>query len=157
MTQEREFVKLYSVRTQAKPNRRCFACGRENPRGLQIQFSPDGAGHVVAKWKTSPDLESFHGVVHGGILSTVLDEAMAKAIVASGWPALTCDLQVRFHRHVAAGETLLIRGWIVEKRKRRIRAEATLCDLNGKERAHGWATFLSLVVACHVTGDASSS
>jgi acyl-coenzyme A thioesterase PaaI-like protein len=126
----------------AQPNNGCFVCGRENPRGLQIRFSPDGVGRVSALWNTSTAWEGFRGVIHGGIVSTVLDEAMSKAVASSGWPALTCELRVRFRHRVASGECLQLRGWVTEKRKKRILAEACLDDQNGNERAHAWAVFL---------------
>ena len=82
--------------------------------------------------------------MHGGIISTVLDEAMSKAVVAMNYEALTGELRVRFRHHVTAGENLRIRGWIVEKVKRLVKAEATLTAADGSERAHAWARFLAL-------------
>jgi acyl-coenzyme A thioesterase PaaI-like protein len=83
-------------------------------------------------------------VIHGGIITTVLDEAMSKAIIARGCEALTAELRVRFHKQVSPGDALRIRGWVVEKRKRRIRAEAVLSSEAGDEYAHAWAAFLVL-------------
>jgi len=128
----------------ATPNDRCFACGDRNSRGLRLCFAPDGDRAVTAVWRTDAVWEGFRGVIHGGIVSTVLDEAMSKAVAAAGIPALTCELHVRLRRHVAAAEQLQVSGWVVEKRKRRIVTEATLKDRNGVERAHAWATFLAL-------------
>jgi acyl-coenzyme A thioesterase PaaI-like protein len=88
--------------------------------------------------------EGFRGIVHGGIVSTVLDEAMSKAVFATNCQALTCELKVRFRHHVAVGEPLQICGWVVSRKKRKITAEASLCTLDGKERAQAWATFLIL-------------
>jgi uncharacterized protein (TIGR00369 family) len=87
-------------------------------------------------------LESFQGVVHGGIVATVLDEAMSKAAIARHWEALTAELKVRYHRSVFPGEPLRISAWVVERRKRRILAEATMKTPAGEERAHAWATLL---------------
>jgi acyl-coenzyme A thioesterase PaaI-like protein len=101
-------------------------------------------GAVVANWIPASDWEGFRGIVHGGILSTVLDEAMSKAVAARQGEALTSELRVRFRHHVEPGEQLLIRGWVVEHRKRIIRAEATLTGAGGAERAHAWAVFLAL-------------
>jgi acyl-coenzyme A thioesterase PaaI-like protein len=122
-------------------NDHCFACGAGNPRGLQLRFLTGEDGASVS-WVTSTDWEGFRGIVHGGLVATVLDEAMSQAVASSGCRALTCELRVRLRRHVEAEESLQVRGWVVERRRRRIRAEATLCDDHGIERAHGWATFL---------------
>jgi acyl-coenzyme A thioesterase PaaI-like protein len=77
-------------------------------------------------------------------VSTVLDEAMSKAVAAAGCEALTAELRVRFRRHVTSDGVFLIRGWIAKRGKRLIETEATLTALDGKEHAHAWATFLAL-------------
>lgn len=95
-------------------------------------------------WRPDEVWEGYRGVIHGGIVSTVLDEAMSKAVAAAGIRALTCEIRVRLRQRVEVAEELRIRGWVVEKRKRRIVTEATLKAPNGAERAHAWATFLEL-------------
>ena len=99
---------------------------------------------MKASWHTDEEWEGFPGVIHGGIVSTVLDEAMSQAVVAFGVPAFTCQLLVRLHHHVGTAEQLDVKGWVVEKRKRKIMTEASLIDEGGKERAHAWATFLEM-------------
>jgi acyl-coenzyme A thioesterase PaaI-like protein len=127
-----------------QPNDRCFVCGSQNPQGLRLCFAPDGDRAVAAEWRTKEVWEGFRGVIHGGIVSTVLDEAMSKAVAAAGICALTCELRVRLRQRVEVAEELRIRGWVTEKRKRRVVTEATLKDGNGLERAHAWAIFLEL-------------
>jgi len=80
-------------------------------------------------------------MVHGGLLATVLDEAMAKAVVSLGLEALTGDLRVRFRHHVVPGEPLRIHGWVVSHRGRLLHLEASLCTLAGEERCHAWGLF----------------
>jgi acyl-coenzyme A thioesterase PaaI-like protein len=77
-------------------------------------------------------------------VSTVLDEAMSKAVAGSGEEALTADLRVRFRRHVTSGGVFVVRGWVVKRRKRVIRTEASLTAKDGTECAHARATFLTL-------------
>jgi acyl-coenzyme A thioesterase PaaI-like protein len=141
---EESFVSTTSSRPQAQPTNHCFVCGQGNPQGLHLRFSADGAEAVVAHWHPQETWEGFRGVIHGGIVSTVLDEAMSKAVAAQGIPALTCELRVRLRERVAPAEELEIRGWVVEKRKRKISTEAILSDAAGRERAHAWAVFLEL-------------
>jgi acyl-coenzyme A thioesterase PaaI-like protein len=134
---------------RARSQEACFVCGRENPRGLQIEFERQAGGEAIATWTPSPALEGFRGIVHGGVVSTVLDEAMSKAVAFTGHEALTAELRVRFRRRVASTDTVLIRGWVVRQNKRLIEAEATLTALDGLERAHAWARFLALPGAPH--------
>jgi hypothetical protein len=128
-------------RRLAPLNSNCIVCGAQNPNGLQLAFRA-GSNGVSAAWVPKGGWESFEGTVHGGIITAVLDEAMSKAIIACGWEAFTVELRVRFHDRVSPGERLHVHGWIVEKRKRRILAEASLAGDTGKERAHAWAVFL---------------
>ena len=129
-------------RRYARLNPNCVVCGAHNPRGLQLEFR-NGPNEVHALWVPTEEWESFEGTVHGGIITTVLDEAMSKAIIARNWEALTVDLRVRFRDRVSPGEALRVRGWVVQKQKRRILTEASLTTNAGTERAHAWATFLA--------------
>jgi acyl-coenzyme A thioesterase PaaI-like protein len=122
----------------------CFVCGQDNPRGLRIRFQRNEQGEVSALWSPAPVWEGFKGIVHGGVVSAVLDEAMSKAVSSSGCEALTAELQVRFRRPVASGQSFLVRGWIVRRSKRLVRTESTLTDRDGLEHAHAWASFLSI-------------
>jgi len=125
----------------ARTNPACIVCGSANPKGLQIGFYLQ-ANSICANWIPTGDWESFQNIIHGGIISTVLDEAMSKAIMAHNWEALTVDLRVRFRGRVTPGELLLVCGWVVARQRRKILTEATLTTSEGKERAHAWATFL---------------
>lgn len=129
---------------QALANPACIVCGPENPRGLKLRFDVQDDGVIAAEWTPTADWEGFKGIIHGGIVSTVLDEAMSQAVSARGWPALTCELRVRLRRHVAPGEKFTVRAWVVERQRRKILTEAALANSRGEEHAHAWATFLAL-------------
>lgn len=120
----------------------CFACGHDNPSGLQIPYRYTNPGNVTAEWRPERQFTGFDGVIHGGIVTTVLDEAMAKSIVSTQTKALTCEIKVRFRHSVHPGDDLVVRGWMVERKRRLIKAEACLCDGCGEEVAHAWAIFL---------------
>jgi Thioesterase superfamily len=128
-------------RKRVRLNPACVVCGSTNPKGLRIRFYRRSDA-ICADWTPNSDWESFLGTIHGGIISTVLDEAMSKAVIARDWEALTADLRVRFRGRVSPGERLHIRGWVVDRRRRKILTEATLTTPTGEERAHAWATFL---------------
>ena len=136
-----ESVLRPATRRCAPLNANCVVCGATNTNGLQLEFRSDTEG-VEADWLPTRSWEGFQGIVHGGIISAVLDEAMSKAVMARNWEALTVDLRVRFRGRVTPGEQLRIRGWVVEKHKRKITAEAILVTCFSVERAHAWATFL---------------
>jgi acyl-coenzyme A thioesterase PaaI-like protein len=82
----------------------CIVCGPNHPHGLRIRYELAGDGSVTANWIPAPEWEGFRGLVHGGIISTVLDEAMAKAVAATECEALTAELRVRFRLQLQSGE-----------------------------------------------------
>ena len=131
-------------RIGARSQSSCFACGPDNSRGLRLHFQGNEAGEMVAEWIPESELEGFQGIVHGGIVSTVLDEAMSKVVAASGAKAVTAELRVRFRMHVASGRIVHVRGWIDSHYKRMTKTEAVLTSSDGSELAHAWATFLAL-------------
>jgi acyl-coenzyme A thioesterase PaaI-like protein len=128
----------------AYPHRGCFVCGAENPRGLQLTFASDAKGVMTARWTPGAEWEGFRGIVHGGVVSTVLDEAMSKAVAASGLEALTAELRVRFRAPVRSGEEYVVRGWMSRRSKRLLETEAILASPDRGECAHAWARFLAL-------------
>ncbi|MCS7041842.1 MAG: PaaI family thioesterase [Bryobacteraceae bacterium] len=129
------------AQSYARPNR-CFACGKENAIGLKLEFSHRPDGEALAHWTPGEQHEGWPGVVHGGLLSTVLDEAMAHAVLASGLRALTAELRVRFREPAAPGRELTVKGWVVQRSKRLVEAEASIAGQDGSEYAHGWGRFL---------------
>ena len=96
---------------------------RKTPHELRIHYVEDHDGGISAEWQPTVNCEGFEGIVHGGIISTVLDEAMSKAVAATDYEALTGELRVRFRHHVGAGENLRIRGWVVQRVKRLVKTE----------------------------------
>jgi uncharacterized protein (TIGR00369 family) len=123
----------------------CFACGSDNPHGLQLKFHVDSDGTATASLALSSQWEGPRGIIHGGITSTLLDEAMAKAVAATGRKALTSELRVRFRQYAETGERLQVRGWVVRQERRIIETEAMLVAIDGSERAHAWAKFLVVI------------
>src|SRR5919112_1693310 len=85
----------------------CFGCGDDNPIGLHLRFAADGDG-VKASFTPGPNHQGFGGIVHGGIISSILDEAMAWATAHAGFWAMTGDMRVRFRRPLNIGEPSVV-------------------------------------------------
>jgi hypothetical protein len=130
-----------NLRATAPLNPACVVCGQENPCGLHLEFQMDG-DVSMARWTASAGWESFKGVIHGGVICAVLDEAMSQAIIAAGYEALTAEMRIRFRNKVSVNDVLSVRGWVVRVQKRKVVAEGSLVSADGVERAHAWATFL---------------
>lgn len=109
----------------------CFACGPNNPIGLKLKFAFEGDRYVT---RFTPRLEhqGYEGITHGGILSTVLDEAMAKLVYEKGCLAVTTDLRIRLRKAVQTGEELTVSGWIVSEGRRTIECAAEARNPKGE-------------------------
>lgn len=82
----------------------CFACGEPAAGGLGLRFHVTSDGGVAAGWACPPGGESYPGIVHGGLVATLLDAAMVHALFARGITARTGELQVRYHHAVRTAE-----------------------------------------------------
>lgn len=86
---------------------RCFICGRDNPIGLQLRFARDGEG-VRAEFTPSDLHVGYEGLVHGGILAALIDDALANIWFVRGLEAVTAKIEVRFRREARPGERLVV-------------------------------------------------
>jgi acyl-coenzyme A thioesterase PaaI-like protein len=119
----------------------CFGCGRRNPIGLKLTFYEDGE-RVWAPWTPLREHQGYEGIVHGGLITTVLDEVMGWAIYVRRLWAVTGSMTVRFRRPVPIGEPLTARAWVasVSGRKVDVRAELSR-DSDGLLLADATALF----------------
>ncbi len=125
-----------------RSDHRCFGCGAQNPIGLHLKFVADEVG-VRAPFKPTIVHQGYENVVHGGIVSSVLDEAMAWATAAAGYWAVTGEIRVRFKRPLQVAEPSTVMARVTGARGRLISTDARLLsDLDGAEIAFGSATFM---------------
>jgi uncharacterized protein (TIGR00369 family) len=103
----------------------CFACGKTNPIGLKLEFREEGDDYV-ADWTPGIEHQGYDGIVHGGIVATVLDEAMAKFAWETGLQAVTARLTVSYRKPARVGERMTVRGRMKENNGRTIECEAEL-------------------------------
>ncbi len=123
-------------------NGRCFACGRDNPVGLRLEFRLDEQGRASAEFVPREEFQGFAGVVHGGIVCAVLDEAMAWALILRGKMPVTASLNARFHKPVRVGTRVRVIGEIVQAAARRYVLRAEIRDEDGGLAAEGEGVFV---------------
>ncbi len=122
------------------PNQWCFACGRSNPIGLKLQFEEDvEAGVYRSRFTAGPEHQSYNGVMHGGLVSTLLDEIMGRYYYAKGKQAVTAKLEVRFRAPTPIGQELLIEGKVVGQRGKMAEMTAQIRLADGSVTAEGKA------------------
>jgi acyl-coenzyme A thioesterase PaaI-like protein len=123
-------------------DQRCFACGPQNPHGLQMRFDYEGD---TARCRVVPKtyFAGWTDILHGGIVATLLDEAMAHAALAAGVRAVTARLEVRFRKAVPVGPTLVLEGKVVGRRGKLLETVATLSGEDGTLYAEGSSRFIA--------------
>ncbi len=103
-------IRFKSIRAEAHPF--CLVCGQSNPFGLGLKFTCGEDGSVNATFLGHPALEGFQGLLHGGMIASLLDGAMTNCLFAHGCVAMTGELIVRYREPVVIGEEMSIRAWI---------------------------------------------
>ncbi|GHO53938.1 PaaI family thioesterase [Ktedonobacter robiniae] len=125
----------------------CFVCGQRNPYGLKMVFRLDG-DTVVSDFRPEAEHQGFPGVIHGGIVAAVLDEALNRTTMLTDTPAwtMTGRLDVRYRRYVPYGPLLRVRAKLGLQRGRMSQASGylTLAEDESVVLAEAHGTFMAL-------------
>jgi uncharacterized protein (TIGR00369 family) len=130
------------------PQNHCFGCGKDNPTGMRLKFYIDEeARHAICKFKLSRRYTGPPGHAHGGIIATILDEAMGKVNRLSRVVALTRSMNVEYLKPVPLGIPLIVigRAQHVEGRKHSNVAEIT--NEQGQVLARSTGKFIAVDMA----------
>ena len=123
----------------------CFVCGEKNDGGLRLHFDIDREKKTLrTTFTATPTYQGYDGVVHGGIISTLLDEAMAKLSYELGYDAVTATLEIRFKKPAPILQPLEVYGEIVEVKGRIVRARAHVTQRDGPVLATGISTLMRI-------------
>jgi len=123
---------------------RCFGCGKANPTGLNLEFLLAEDQSVVCNAIVPDTFEGPVGYVHGGIIATLLDEAMSKSVRARGIIAMTRNMEVDYQRPVPSLATIRLEARVVRSEGRKHYTEATILDAKGKTLATAKALFIQI-------------
>lgn len=86
--------------------------------GLKVDYRVNPDGSVEGCFTGGPLFQGYDGMLHGGIIASLLDGAMTNCIFARGRVAVTAELNVRYRAPVAAGEEVTIRAWVDQSHSR---------------------------------------
>lgn len=124
----------------------CYVCGQHHPRGLRVRFFTGPQGQVHAEFQPDDTQTGYEGIVHGGVISALMDELL-------GWPIVlqtarmcfTGELTVEFLRPVHAGHSYLATASPGLQQRQHWEGHGDLRDGGGKicARARGRYTLLS--------------
>jgi acyl-coenzyme A thioesterase PaaI-like protein len=101
----------------------CFVCGPKNPVGLKLDFTFDGKT-IRTEYIPPKEHQGYMNIVHGGIVSTLLDEVMVKVAIERGTPAVTAQMDVRLKKAVNTGTKIILSAEITKETRKTLEAYA---------------------------------
>jgi uncharacterized protein (TIGR00369 family) len=136
----------HAVHGKLKPRKNhCFGCGHDNPQGMRLKFSLDeDSRHAICRFKLSRKYTGPPGHAHGGIIATMLDEAMGKVNKFRNVLALTGSMEIKYIRPVPLGQQLTVTAKEQSVDGRRHINLAEISNEKGETLARGTATFIAI-------------
>lgn len=124
----------------------CFGCGTENEAGLQLVPRVDPDGMVRADVVGKPHHRGYTKLLHGGVVTTALDEVLSYAVSKKTGPRLfvTTSIEVRFVRPALIGAKLVAEARCTARRGDRFVARAWLKDADGRVLSEAVGRFMIL-------------
>ena len=119
-------------------------CGPANPAGLHLEFLVAQDGSVISLPTVPGTFEGPRGFLHGGIIATLLDEAMSKAVRAQGFTAMTRQIDVEYLRPVPSAVPIRIEGRLLRSEGRKHWTEARILDARGRTLATAKGLFVEV-------------
>jgi uncharacterized protein (TIGR00369 family) len=113
----------------------CLMCGASNPRSLGLRFDTEGDS-VRTTFDAESTLQGYTGILHGGVVASLLDAAMAHCLFRQGVQGVTGDLHIRFVRPISCDMSVEVRGWLVSVHGPVYRLRA---ELVAERRVMAWA------------------
>lgn len=121
----------------------CFACGRRNAQGLQLVFRREGE-RVLTDFTPQEPHQGFPGVLHGGVIATLLDETMSRTGALRREWLVTARLDIRYRQPAPLGRPVRVWGAIARQRRGAVEAEGAVELGDGVVVAEARGVFLEL-------------
>jgi uncharacterized protein (TIGR00369 family) len=126
------------------PGNYCFGCGGANALGMLLIFELDEVPRrIVGRFRIPARYQGAKGLVHGGIVATLLDEAMGK-LNHGGMPAMTAELRVKYLRPVPVEQEIVVEAHQERRIGHNLFRVAEICDLAGEVLARGEGRFVEV-------------
>jgi acyl-coenzyme A thioesterase PaaI-like protein len=122
-------------------HRNCFACGSNNGVGLRLNFHKQEDGSVSGDFFADQKFEGYSGIVHGGIIATLLDSAMTHCLLMRDIPALTGRLSIKYSTPIRTGTVVKLEAKIVKKSHKIFTLEGK-AYVDGKKAASAVAKYM---------------
>lgn len=131
------------IRLAPNPANKCFGCGGANSEGMKLAFDQDNVGkRIVGRFTLGPRYQGGGGMLHGGIIATLLDEAMGKVCRFREVRAVTAEMNIDFIKPISTDQEIIVEAFETAFRGRNIFQWGEIRDSAGQLLARGKARFV---------------
>ena len=132
-----------TIRLEPNPTNRCFGCGGANDSGMKLTFDQDNQKRrIVGRFVLGDRYQGGGGMAHGGIIATLLDEAMGKVCRFRQARAVTAELTVNYLKPVSVNDEIVVEGWELEQKGRNLFHAGEIRNSSGELLAKGTGRFV---------------
>jgi len=128
---------------EINPSNPCFGCGGANSRGMQLAFDRDDERlRIVGRFRLGSEYQGGAGFIHGGIIATVLDEAMGKVCRFSDVRAVTAEVSIEYLRPIRVDEEIVVETFQSQRDGRQLFHQGEIRNSEGQLLARGKGRFV---------------
>jgi uncharacterized protein (TIGR00369 family) len=132
-----------TIRLEPNPSNKCFGCGGDNAAGMKLTFEQDNINRkIVGRFVLGERYQGGGGFAHGGIIATLLDEAMGKVCRFREVRAVTAELTVEYLKPVNVQTEIVVEGRETEQKGRNIFMTGEIRNGVGEVLARGRGRFV---------------
>jgi uncharacterized protein (TIGR00369 family) len=140
------------------PTNKCFGCGGANDLGMKLTFMQDNVNRrIIGRFILGQAYQGGGGMAHGGIIATLLDEAMGKVCRFREVRAVTAELTVQYLKPVRVDEEIVVEGYETEVKGRNLFLVGEIRNSAGEVVAKGTGRFVVIGQKEKATSEAGSS
>jgi uncharacterized protein (TIGR00369 family) len=134
-----------TIRLDPNPTNRCFGCGGDNDHSMRLAFEQDNTNRrIVGKFTLGPRYQGGGGMLHGGIIAVLLDEAMGKSCRFRNVRAVTAEMNIDFIKPIRVDQEITVEAFETAHRGRNLFQWGEIRDADGVLLARGRARFVIL-------------
>jgi len=131
------------VRLEPNPKNKCFGCGGDNSGGMKLTFEQDNTNRkIVGRFVLGERYQGGGGFAHGGIIATLLDEAMGKVCRFREARSVTAELTVEYLKPVSIAQEIIVEGCETEQKGRNLFMAGEIRNEAGEILARARARFV---------------
>lgn len=132
-----------TIRLEPNPTNKCFGCGGDNASGMKLTFEQDNVNRkIVGRFILGDRYQGGGGFAHGGIIATLLDEAMGKVCRFRDLRAVTAELRVEYLKPVSVAQEIVVEGHEAEQKGRNLFLVGEIRNAEGLVLARGRGRFV---------------